>query len=205
MLDTATAPSGSAAKGRSRREQLLAVAGRLFAERGYKSTTVRDIADAAGILSGSLYHHFHSKEAMVDEILRGFLDDLFGRYRAVVAQDLPPAITMERCVVASFEAIDRYTDAVAIYQTEARYLAQSPRFAYIADLHREFRDMWRGVLTAGVTDGSFRTDLDIEVTYRFLRDTVWVAVGWYRPGGALAADDVAQQYLTILSNGIVAH
>jgi AcrR family transcriptional regulator len=53
----------------SRREELLAIAAELFAQRGFKNTTVRDIADAAGILSGSLYHHFDSKESMVDEIL----------------------------------------------------------------------------------------------------------------------------------------
>ena len=63
---TADAPTRS-----SRRDELLATAGRMFAEQGLRSTTVRDIADAAGILSGSLYHHFDSKESMVDEILRG--------------------------------------------------------------------------------------------------------------------------------------
>ena len=53
---------------------------RLFAEKGFRNTTVRDIADAAGILSGSLYHHFDSKESMVDEIL---LDVPGGAVRAV--------------------------------------------------------------------------------------------------------------------------
>jgi AcrR family transcriptional regulator len=68
----------------SRRAELLELAAKMFAERGYGQTTVRDIADAAGILSGSLYHHFDSKESMVDEILRTFLDELFARYREVV-------------------------------------------------------------------------------------------------------------------------
>ena len=60
----------------TRREELLAIAAGLFAERGFKNTTVRDIADAAGILSGSLYHHFDSKEAMVDELLDSFQTEL---------------------------------------------------------------------------------------------------------------------------------
>ena len=42
----------------SRRDELLELAAAMFAERGLKATTVRDIADSAGILSGSLYHHF---------------------------------------------------------------------------------------------------------------------------------------------------
>ena len=74
----------------TRRAELLALAAQMFAERGYGQTTVRDIADAAGILSGSLYHHFDSKESMVDEILRTFLDELFTRYREIVDAGLEP-------------------------------------------------------------------------------------------------------------------
>jgi TetR/AcrR family transcriptional regulator, cholesterol catabolism regulator len=185
-----------------RRAELLAIAAGLFAERGLRATTVRDIADAAGILSGSLYHHFDSKESMVDEILRGFLDALFDRYREIVAQDLGPRPTLEAVVIASFEAIDEHNAAVAIYQAEARRLADQPRFAYIGERLTEFRRLWHDVLDAGIAAGSFRDDLDVELSYRFLRDTVWVGVSWYRPGGKLGIDDIARQYLAIVLDGI---
>ena len=185
-----------------RRAELLAIAAGLFAERGLRATTVRDIADAAGILSGSLYHHFDSKEQMVDEILRGFLDSLFGRYGEIVAAKLGPRDTFEAIVIASFEAIDAHHAAVAIYQAEARHLADQPRFAYIRERLVEFRKLWHDVLRAGVKDGTFRADLDVELSYRFLRDTVWVGVGWYRPGGKLAVDAIARQYLSIVLDGI---
>ena len=68
----------------SRRDELLDLAATMFAERGLRATTVRDIADSAGILSGSLYHHFSSKEEMVDEVLRKFMDWLFARYQEIV-------------------------------------------------------------------------------------------------------------------------
>jgi TetR/AcrR family transcriptional regulator, cholesterol catabolism regulator len=187
-----------------RRAELLDIAARLFADRGLRATTVRDIADAAGILSGSLYHHFDSKESMVDEILREFLDGLFGRYREIVAQDLGPRGTLEAVVIASFEALDEHHPAVAIYQAEARRLAEHPRFAYIPERLAEFRKLWHDVLRAGIADGSFRADLDVELSYRFLRDTVWVGVGWYRPGGKLPIDDIARQYLAIVLDGIAA-
>src|SRR3954451_9189087 len=109
----------AASQTNDRRGELLAIAATLFAERGLRATTVRDIADAAGILSGSLYHHFDSKESMVDEILRQFLDGLFDRYREIVTRELRPRATLEAVVVASFEAIDQHNAAVAIYQAEA--------------------------------------------------------------------------------------
>jgi AcrR family transcriptional regulator len=187
-----------------RRAELLVIAAGRFAEQGLRATTVRDIADAAGILSGSLYHHFDSKESMVDEILRGFLDALFARYREIVARGLGPRATLEAVVVASFEAIDEHNAAVAIYQAEARRLAEQPRFAYINERLREFRRLWHDVLRAGIAGGAFRADLDVELSYRFLRDTVWVGVGWYRPGGKLAIADIARQYLAIVLTGIAA-
>lgn len=194
-------PDESAGKS-GRRAELLELAAGMFAERGMRATTVRDIADAAGILSGSLYHHFDSKESMVDEILRGFLDDLFGRYREIRDADLGPRATFEAFVMASFEAIDASHSAVAIYQDEAKHLFDNERFPYLAERNREFRDLWVAVLEDGIKDGSFRSDTDVELVYRFLRDTVWTAVRWYQPGGSRTAESVAKQYLTIVLDGL---
>lgn len=185
-----------------RRAELLELAARMFAERGFRATTVRDIADAAGILSGSLYHHFDSKESMVDEILTSFQEELFGRYEEIVARGLGPRETLEAVVVTSFEAIDRYHAEVAIYQNEAKYLAQFERFGYLRERNDQLRKLWKGILDDGVRAGVFRADLDVELVYRFIRDTVWVAVHWYRPGGELSAQAVASQYLGILLDGI---
>jgi AcrR family transcriptional regulator len=187
-----------------RRAELLAIAARLFAEKGFKNTTVRDIADAAGILSGSLYHHFDSKESMVDEILSSFQEELFGEYDALLAADLDPREKIERAVRISFEAIDRRGHAVAIFQNDADYLGGFERFGYLAKRNQQSRDFWMTLLREGVESGALRSDLDQVLAYRFIRDTVWVAVRWYRPGGALGHQDVADQYLSILLDGIAA-
>ncbi|AWH94674.1 MAG: TetR/AcrR family transcriptional regulator [Dietzia sp.] len=186
----------------TRREELLAIAAGLFAERGLRATTVRDIADAAGILSGSLYHHFSSKEAIVDEILRGFLDSLFGDYQRIVDAGSSPRETLEGLVRVSFEAIHRHRDEVAIYQDELKHLRGNPRFDYLRERNTEFREMWTDVLSRGMESGEFRPDLDIRLTYRFLRDTVWVAVRWYRPEDADDHAAIADQYLRIVLDGL---
>jgi AcrR family transcriptional regulator len=194
MPETTTHPS--------RREELLAIAARLFAERGYTFTTVRDIADAAGILSGSLYHHFDSKEAMVDELLDTFQTDLWKKYDEIEASDLSPRAKLEAVVRASFDAIDNHHSEVALFQNDAAYLVTIDRFAYLEERNERFRRLWTGLLEDAVAAGDLRSDLDVELVYRFLRDTVWVAVRWYRPGGELSPSDVADQYLTILFEGI---
>lgn len=186
----------------SRRDELLSIAAGLFAEKGFKNTTVRDIADAAGILSGSLYHHFDSKESMVDEILRTFQEELFGQYDAILSGDDDPLTKLERAVLVSFDAIDQYRDEVAIFQNEAVYLLTFDRFAYLADRNQQSREVWLTLLQSGIDAGVLRDDLDLELTYRFIRDTVWVAVSWYRPGGRRTHTEIAKQYLSILLEGI---
>ena len=189
----------------SRREELLQIAAGLFAEKGFKNTTVRDIADASGILSGSLYHHFDSKESMVDEILKTFQEELFGQYDEILAGPLDPLAQLERAVEVSFDAIDKHRDEVAIFQNEAAYLLTFDRFAYLGERNRQSREVWLTLLQNGIDAGVLREDLDLELTYRFIRDTVWVAVSWYRPGGRRTHTEIARQYLSILLEGIHHH
>src|SRR4051794_32374466 len=186
----------------TRREELLGIAAELFARKGFRNTTVRDIADAAGILSGSLYHHFDSKESMVDEILRTFQEELFGRYDEILAGAADPRTKLEQAVRVSFDAIDRHHSEVAIFQNDAAYLGTLDGFGYLAERHAQSREVWMRLLREGVAAGVLREELDLDLVYRFIRDTVWVAVNWYRPGGALSSAQVADQYVTILMEGI---
>ncbi len=186
----------------ARRAELLATAAEVFAEQGYSATTVRRIADEAGMLAGSLYYHFDSKESMLDEILAGFLTELWSGYDAVLAAGLGPRETVEALVTESFREIDRHRAAVAVYQKESRHLVDHPRFAYLAESQEKFEDMWLGILRRGVAERVFRADLDIRLAYRFLRDTVWVAASWYRPDGAHGPEDIARQYLSMVLDGI---
>ncbi|MFI8951052.1 TetR/AcrR family transcriptional regulator [Streptomyces sp. NPDC053750] len=185
-----------------RREEILAIAGEVFAAQGYNATTVRKIADAAGMLAGSLYYHFDSKESMLDEILSTFLDDLWAGYDAVLAAELGPRETIEALVTESFRQIDRHGAAVSIYQKESRHLSAHSRFAYLADSQQRFEKAWLSTLERGVAGRVFRADLDIRLTYRFVRDTVWVAASWYRPGGQHSPEEIARQYLSMVLDGI---
>ena len=198
-----TPPPADDTSGKSgRRTELLDIAATLFAERGLRATTVRDIADAAGILSGSLYHHFDSKESMVDEILRGFLDELLARYREIVASGLDSARDPRR----------RWSPRRSRRSTRRTPRSRSTRTRQAARRQRAFRVPRRaqhrvpravdGCAGGGVAGRSFRADIDVELAYRFLRDTVWVAVRWYRPGGPLTAETVARQYLSMVLDGI---
>jgi AcrR family transcriptional regulator len=188
-----------------RQNELLNIAADLFADRGYNATTVRDIADAAGILSGSLYHHFDSKESMIDTILSSFIDQTLAQYEGVVAEGKGPTETFEGLVRASLDSMVGSRSAILIYQNEARFLAAQPRFSYLRDAHRRFERIWTDVLKEGIAAGEFRDTIDPKLVYRLIRDTVWAAPRWYRPGGSLKPARIIEQYTAVLIDGVARH
>src|SRR6185437_13581696 len=124
--------NGDANGGSERRAALVDIAADLFAQRGFRSTTVREIADAAGVLSGSLYHHFDSKESIIDELLSNYLEDLLAQYRAIVSEGGSSIQVLSRLVQAAFGSFDRHRAAITVFQNERQYLLQFPRFAYLS-------------------------------------------------------------------------
>ena len=133
-----------------RRDVILERAADLFARQGVAATTVREIADAVGILSGSLYHHFASKDEIVDAIVGSFMDDLVNRYDAVLASGHDAAQRLRGLVVASLETVAGHPHATEIYQKDARYLAEGK--APVAENARLIKRAWIGVLEEGVEE-----------------------------------------------------
>ncbi|HZC39689.1 MAG TPA: TetR/AcrR family transcriptional regulator [Streptosporangiaceae bacterium] len=198
----AAAANGGGARS-ERRAHVVALAGELFAEKGYRATTVREIADAAGILSGSLYHHFDSKESIGDEILSGFLDQVLADYRAAVASAGDPRAVIEQIVRSTSHTLARHRAALAMLQNDWSYFSSHPRFAYLPRALREIERTWITQLEAGKQAELFRPDLDPKLTYRLMRDVLWIPAQWRRTSG-YSSDQVVDGFLRILFDGIAA-
>jgi AcrR family transcriptional regulator len=191
--------SGSASE---RRDHLVKLAAELFARKGFQATTVREIADEAGILSGSLYHHFDSKETIVDEVLSTFLDDLIARYRAAVDTSADARTVLSEMVRIGFGTLEPHRAAITVMQNDWNYLRQFERFNYLVKAEDEVEQIWVTQIKAGQAAGLFRSDVDPKLTYRMIRDTIWVAVRWFRPGGRLNTAGLAEHYITVLFDGL---
>jgi TetR/AcrR family transcriptional regulator, cholesterol catabolism regulator len=184
-----------------RRAHLVVLAGELFAQKGYRATTVREIADAAGILSGSLYHHFDSKESIGDEILSSFINEVLADYRGAVASAQSPRAAIEQIVRSTSRTLSRHRAALAMLQNDWSYFAAQPRFAYLPRALREIERTWVTQLELGKQSGLFRADLDAKLTYRLLRDVLWIPEQWRRTRG-YTTDQVVDAFLRILFEGI---
>jgi TetR/AcrR family transcriptional regulator, cholesterol catabolism regulator len=203
QLNGAGTASANGALRSRRRADMVAIAADLFAQKGYRATTVREIADAAGILSGSLYHHFDSKESIGDEILSGFINEVLANYRAAVAEAADPRAVLEQIVRSTSRTLSSHRAALTMLQNDWNHFAAQPRFAYLPKALREIERTWIGQLELGRQAGLFRTDLDPKLTYRLLQDVLWIPAQWRRTRG-YSGDQVVDGFLRILFDGIAA-
>ena len=192
----ATAPTRSSAPtppavGDSRREQLLAEAARLFGAKGYEHTSMRDIASAVGILPGSLYHHFASK------------DDLFiAVYAAGVSQILE---AVSRAVADQHAPWDRL-EAACVVHLQTLLLQQGFAAAVIADGSAAqlsvqaalvpHRDRYEQVFEALIAALPLRDGVDRHYFKLGLLGALNGSLTWFRPGREAPAV-VARQLLDL--------
>jgi AcrR family transcriptional regulator len=184
-----------------RRELIVSCAAELFARRSVAATTVREIADAVGVLSGSLYHHFESKDAIVEAVLSGYLELIRAQYRQAISSGKTPAERVHALVLASLKIAEDQPYPTLIYQNEIHYLSESPQFAAVQKAAEEVQNTWLKVIEAGVRDGSFRKDLPARTFYRLIRDAVWLSVRWHRPGGKYSTEQLADDVTSIFLSG----
>lgn len=195
----------SVSKTETRREEILAIAAELFAEQGIAATTVRDIAARAGILSGSLYHHFESKTELLEEIVRAAIDSSVRLDEELAASDAPDAAAAIRELLTRGLTFHHEHPAAAkiIASDEIRNPA-SAGYAIVRTRTDAIRTAWSTVIRRGVDEGTLRSDLDIDLMARMLLSAVDRAVRWYSPDGALTIDQIAAQMSEILLNGMLA-
>ncbi|MYV97609.1 TetR family transcriptional regulator [Streptomyces sp. SID3343] len=175
----------------------------MFAERGYGATTVRQIAEAADMLSGSLYHHFPSKEAMLREVLDAFFTEIMNRHRATVARDHDPITTLRGLLRDSLDAIGDNPDAAIVVVGESRRLSRNEGFVWLSDRTAEASGLWGRVLRRGVEEGSLRRDLHPVLLSLMLQSAVWGMAQWYRPQGTYDTDAAAGRLVDVFVRGVV--
>ncbi|MGH7914967.1 MAG: TetR/AcrR family transcriptional regulator [Candidatus Binataceae bacterium] len=178
-----SAPTSANAGGRAprqdnRRQQLLDVAARLFRERGYHVTSMRDIAREVGMLSGSIYYHFPSKEEMLLAVYEEGLRHIAERVDAAMAGRSTPWGRLEAACTAHLEALLELSD-----YTQVMIRVLPPEGGRVAERLLELRDQY---------EARFRTLIDAlalpeSADRRYLRLLLigglnWSHV-WYHPGG----------------------
>lgn len=188
----------------SRREELVGFAAEVFAEKGVAQTTVRDIADMAGILSGSLYHHFESKEQIVAEVLAEGLRVGGERDAEIIADAKDPASAMTRLIISFVVWVGDHPQVARILANDQQYLKDTPSLAPVEKQRQALCKLWTDVVADGIAQTAF-APVDPDIVVRAIFDGALASVRWLPPIGrsnpAEVGEELARFYVAGLRGG----
>lgn len=177
----------------SRREVILGSAVDRLTAVGYHGTSLRDIADGAGVTTTSIAHHFGSKQGVLREIMVAAITESVELTRAAVrvAPDDPADQLLALVRMWIWFHTHRRPYAV-ISATELRNLVGEGLTTVLARRHEQ-EALFRRVVERGVADGAFATPYPREATRAVLQMGRDVC-SWYRPGGGVGPEELAEEY-----------
>ncbi|MDF4249694.1 TetR/AcrR family transcriptional regulator [Streptomyces sp. WMMB303] len=178
-------------------QRLLAAATRLFAEQGYDRTSVQEIVEAAGVTKGALYHYFGSKDDLLHEIYGRLLRlqqerlDLLADRAAPVEERL-----REAAADVVVTTIDNLDDAMIFFRSMHQLSPEKQK--QVRAERRRYHERFRALIEEGRRSGVFSdaTPADLVVDYHF--GSVHHLSSWYRPGGRLTPQAVADHLADLL-------
>lgn len=184
--------NGSVEAEGSRKREILAIAARMFAERGYRGTSVRDIGMEAGILGGSLYHHIKSKDALFVELHDAALDGAAAAIARAVADAGDDPWERLRAAAITLLAIQLDPQSLTLpLMNDFRAVPEQARRQLIAR-RDAFEDQFCELVAALPLPGRIDRQL-----YRLLLLSQLNGAGdWYRPG-RLTPAEIADQIVLI--------
>ena len=182
----------------TRRDELVAVATRLFAERGYHGTSMADLADAMGLQKGSLYSLTESKQELLVAVTR----DGAGAFHAAldgVPDDAAPLERIRLALRAHLAVVAAQVDVATVFTREWRFLEEPERTAFRGE-RRRYEDRWRELLREAAERGALRADLDVDAAVLLVLSAANWAYTWLRPDADTGA--LADRFFGIIVDGV---
>lgn len=194
LIDKGRVTDPESAKGR-----LLRAAAHLFKTKGYERTTVRELGAAVGIQSGSLFHHFKSKEAILLAVMEETIIINMARMHEALdhaADSESRLLALIRCELDSVHTDTGEAMSVLVY--EWRSLKEDKQ-KYILQLRDEYETLWLRTIQEGIQENKIQHDAFI--LRRLLAGAIGWTTTWYRPDGDLSLEELAKQTLKLAIKG----
>jgi len=181
---------------------VLSNAARLFREKGFERTSLKEIAEACNMLPGSLYYRYNSKEALLVELMRRGVDLVTAEVESAYASSDDPVERLRLCINAHLRALLLDSDAVYVLLFEWRALGPEAR-KEIIELRDQYESLWAGILETMIAQGVVRQNVDGRLLRLIgLGALNWVAT-WFDRNGVHSLDAIGDFIWQIAMDGVI--
>jgi AcrR family transcriptional regulator len=174
-----------------RHDEVIAVAARVFAEKGFHATSMADLVEATGLTAGGLYHYIGSKDALLVSICDQLMEPLLTRARAIVADGGAAEEQLRRLVREWVSHVEHNRDHMLVFNQERHVLERGAQWRHVRRQRKDFEELLAGVV------GRLGFE-DPDLALRALLGMVNHLALWFRPGGRLTSEQVADGWVDLL-------
>jgi TetR/AcrR family transcriptional regulator, cholesterol catabolism regulator len=193
--------AGRTATSKKRTQDIIDTAAEIFHEQGYSETSVHDIAEAVGILKGSLYYYIRSKEDLLFQVL----SDVHDAFKGIVERTRAmggPAVERLRYYIREHVIFNtQNVTKMAVFYHDYRALSDEP-LAEIIERRRFYEDYLRGLIREAQEEGSVNRDLDPKLAAFTLFGMMNWVYHWYHPDGAWTPERIGEQVASMAIDGL---
>jgi flavin reductase (DIM6/NTAB) family NADH-FMN oxidoreductase RutF len=174
------------------------------APRTFAGVPYEELARQTGTDLDTLLRYANSTEGLVDEIVGGYVRSFHDQCVEIAERSSSALSAVGELLHRAFGSMEQNRVAIMILQNERPYLAARPEFAYLEPLERDIEHVWHDTLRRGIESGEFRADLDVTLTYRFIRDVLFTAARWFSSGAWTSPDAArrAEAYRSLILHGL---
>ena len=193
--------NGAGSKKRDR--EIIDAAAEIFHRKGYSETSVQDVADAVGILKGSLYYYIDSKEDLLFRMLLEVHEDAKAVVTETAELDLPPLERLRIYVRRHVEYNARNLAKIAVYYHDFGLL-KAERKQAILEQRKFYENFVKGLVEEAQQRGEVYREVDpVLVSNAVFGVLNWIYT-WYRPGGAVTPEYLGTLYAEVVVTGVTA-
>jgi TetR/AcrR family transcriptional regulator, cholesterol catabolism regulator len=184
----------------TRKEQIYRAASTLFSERGYRATSIRDIARVLDLQGGSLYAHISSKEDVLWEIIARVAESFYAAVQPIAEADGPAPERLRLMIHAHAGVVINELARAAVFFQDWRQLSE-PRKSEVLALRDGYEALFRETIADGVANGEL-TARDSRLASIFVLTALNGIPGWFRADGERTADDIAEELANLILDGL---
>ncbi|MFZ1705630.1 MAG: TetR/AcrR family transcriptional regulator [Saprospiraceae bacterium] len=184
----------------SRKEEILEVSARLFKEKGYASTTMREIAENVGIEAASIYHHFKGKDELLHEICFKVARDYTTKMVNIESTYISPIDKLTTLIRFHIQIVFDNVNGISVTNNEWRHLLE-PGLSEFKKARQTYENQLGQIINEGIKLGVLKEVDSTVALYTILSSIRWVEA-WYKPEKDIHPNIIENNIIQILMNGL---
>ncbi|MCF8143329.1 MAG: TetR family transcriptional regulator [Deltaproteobacteria bacterium] len=184
------------------KEKVIRCAIDLFATKGFRGTSIRDIASAMGMSISNIYHYFGSKEGLLLAILQHSSEDLVKELREAAQLDIPPMERFRKLIETHVRLSERYNNEAKIFFLDEEHLSEEGAKVN-RHIQRQIYGFYKQVLRE-LEDAGLIQYRSIKVLAFNIFGIINWQFRWYRSDGSLSMEEIREEIVSFIMNGVLA-